>query len=154
MEQKIHTSPCRSSTTRFHSWSHERSEINKAKMNTKCNEEVAIKFRVSSLSVFFIRFPLLRNWKKRSELGVRIFVHSERKLVARVCSCFLSLSYTLSLAMNKVSLNGARAPSPAAISHWTHTVQQTPPANITVPTVSVHLNFTQHATRGFSQWKG
>jgi len=42
------------------------------------------------LSVVFIRFPLLRNWKKRSELGVRIFLHSERKLVARVCSCFLS----------------------------------------------------------------
>jgi len=103
------------------------------------------------LSVVFIWFPLLRNWKKRSELGVRIFVHSERKFVARVCSCFLSLSYTISLAMNKVSLKGARAPSSAAVSHWMRSVQQTSPANSTVPTASVLLNFTLHVLRGFTR---
>ena len=60
---------------------------------------------------------------------------------------------TLSLPMNKVSLKGACAPSPAAMSHCIRTVQQTPPANVAVPTASVLPNFTLHIIRGFSQWK-
>jgi hypothetical protein len=50
MEQKIHMSPYRSSTTRFDNWSHARNEINKARKNTKFSEEVGINFEVSSLS--------------------------------------------------------------------------------------------------------
>jgi hypothetical protein len=56
--------PCRSNTTRFHNRSHARNETNKAKMNTKCNEEVGIKFAVFLYLLFLFDFHFLETERK------------------------------------------------------------------------------------------